>query len=125
MQRPLSIGNRLTLGVRRLNAAARDLFQARIEAGSCGKDEGAGFGAFLELNSMHIQPEAVCQLLEAVRCMATLTGNKDVSLRISLVGEECLHCHRDSETFIEPAHVCANCWSVLVLNVVSDSLKRF
>jgi hypothetical protein len=57
--------------------------------------------------------------------MAGLTGDLDVSLRISLMGEECARCRSVSQTFIEPAGVCSACWSILVLNAAVGRLKEF
>jgi hypothetical protein len=59
-----------------------------------------------------------------VRCMANLTGDSHVSLRISLLGEECSRCRGVSETFVEPCDVCTTCWSILVLNDAVKDLKK-
>jgi hypothetical protein len=76
------------------------------------------------MRKTYIDSESVCQILAAVRSMAGLTGTTDVSLRVSLSGEECSRCRRVSETFIEPARVCTTCWTVLVLNGVVDCLRE-
>jgi hypothetical protein len=70
-----------------------------------------------------IDPESVCAILTAVRCAASLTGDFSVSLRISLLAEECVRCRGVSQTFIEPAHVCTACWSILALNAAVDGLE--
>lgn len=70
-----------------------------------------------------VDSETVVAILAAVRCMARLNGDCHVSLRISLLGEECTRCKCVSEMFMEPAHVCTVCWSILVLNAAVQSLK--
>jgi hypothetical protein len=55
--------------------------------------------------------------------MAGLTGDFKVSLRVTLIGEECARCHVASVMFIEPAGICAACWSIFVLNGAVDCLK--
>ena len=56
--------------------------------------------------------------------MANLTGDSHVSLRVSLLAEECSQCHGVSETFVEPCGVCATCWSILVLNKAVNGIKK-
>jgi hypothetical protein len=76
------------------------------------------------LNTTQADPQSVLAILAAVRCMATLTGDSYVSLRISLSGEECKRCRRVSELFVEPIGVCTVCWSILVLNAAVGWLKE-
>jgi hypothetical protein len=73
-----------------------------------------------------IDPESVGALLAAVRCLAKLTGDTEISLRIALSGEKCERCECLCETFIEPAGVCTICWSILILsNAVEQLTKPF
>jgi hypothetical protein len=73
------------------------------------------------LNTTRSDPESIWAVLAAVRCMASLTGHSEISLRIALSSEECSQCRGVSETFIEPAGVCTVCWSILVL---SEAIPR-
>jgi hypothetical protein len=69
-------------------------------------------------------PETVCAMLAAVRCMARLSGDLEISLRIALSGEKCERCRRVCEMFVEPAGVCTICWSILILNTAVQQLKE-
>jgi hypothetical protein len=69
-------------------------------------------------------PDSVCAMLAAVRCMATLNGDSEISLRIALSGEKCERCQRVCEMFIEPAGVCTICWSILVLYTTVRHLRK-
>jgi hypothetical protein len=64
------------------------------------------------------------EVLAAVRCLARMTENPDISLRISLFGEQCPRCRRMADTFIEPAGVCTACWTSFVINDVVDTLSK-
>jgi hypothetical protein len=77
------------------------------------------------LNRTQVDFESVGVVLAAVRCMARLNGDCNISLRIALIGEECIRCRCISEMFIEPVRVCTVCWSTLVLNAAVESLKTF
>jgi hypothetical protein len=69
-------------------------------------------------------PESISATLAAVRCMASLTGHSEISLRIALSGEECSRCRGVSEMFIEPGGVCTVCWSILVLSEAIPRRRR-
>jgi hypothetical protein len=71
----------------------------------------------------HVDSETVGAVLGVVRCMAMLNGDCNISLRIALLGEKCTRCECISELFMEPAHVCTVCWSILVLNAAVDSFN--
>jgi hypothetical protein len=77
------------------------------------------------LNRTQVDSETVGVILAAVRCMARLSGDCHISLRIALMGEECTRCRCISEMFIEPVHVCTVCWSTLIVNAAVASLKAF
>ena len=68
------------------------------------------------LDTTRSDAESISAILAVVRCMASFTGDSELSLRIPLSSEECSHCHGISETFIEPPGVCTVCWSILVLS---------
>ena len=63
-------------------------------------------------------------MLAAVRCMAILVGDTQISLRIAVMDEECARCLRVSKMFIEPARVCPVCWSILAMNSKLDGLSK-
>lgn len=69
-------------------------------------------------------PETVCAMLAAVRCMAKLSGDLEISLRIALSSETCKRCQRVCEMFVEPTGVCTICWSILILNTAVEQLKK-
>jgi hypothetical protein len=75
------------------------------------------------LYGTQVDSKTVGAVLTAVRCMAMLNGDCHVSLRIALLGEKCMRCECVSEMFMEPAHICTVCWSILVLNAAVESLK--
>lgn len=76
------------------------------------------------LYTTQTDPESVLAILAAVRCMANMIGDTQISLRIALSAEECARCRRVSEMFVEPAAVCTVCWSILVLNAAVGWLKE-
>jgi hypothetical protein len=76
------------------------------------------------LNTTQYDPGSVCAILAAVRFMATLNRDSEISLRIALSGEKCERCQRVCEMFIEPPGVCTICWSILVLDTAVRQLKK-
>jgi hypothetical protein len=76
------------------------------------------------LYTTQTDPESVLAILAAVRCMANMIGDTQISLRIALSAEECARCRRVSEIFVEPAGICVACWSILVLNAAVGRLKE-
>jgi hypothetical protein len=69
-------------------------------------------------------PQSVCATLVAVRCMASLTGESNISLRIARAGERFPRCRGVSDMLIEPVGVCTVCWSILALNGAIEWLKE-
>jgi len=76
------------------------------------------------LSTSQTDPEWLSAMLAALRCMARLHGDSELSLRIALSGEKCERCQRVSEALIEPPGVCVICWSILILNKAVKQLNK-
>jgi hypothetical protein len=76
------------------------------------------------LYDTHVDPDSVAAVIAAIRCIGFLTPNSHMTLRIAFSGEECMRCRSVSEMFLEPAHLCAVCWTVLRLNEIVMSLNK-